>query len=185
VNRCSTTRQPAAGLSGEGPNRIVNGLAFSPDGKTLATTSVDGRLCLTDVDTGKLKGGIGDADKDCFFAVAFSPDGKTLASSGPDPYKVYVWETATRKQLAVFEGHESGAYYLAFSPDGTLLASSGSGVCKLWDLRTKKERFRFDVGTAGAISFSPDGRILAVSNGSDGVRLWEVATGKPYEPDPS
>jgi WD40 repeat protein len=165
-------------------SRPVNCLAFSPNGKSLATTSVDGRLCLTDVETGKLIGGIGDAGKDSFCAVAFSPDGKSFASIGPHLTKVYLWETATCKQLAVFEGHENGANCIAFSPDGKLLATSGSGVVKLWDIKTKKERFTLDVGTAGAISFSPDGRILAVSNGRDGVRLWEVATGKPYEPDP-
>jgi len=115
-----------------GHTDTVNSVAWSPDGKTVASGSLDQTVKLWEVATGKLlatlqghAGGI--------YSVAWSPDGKILAS-GPGDNTVKLWEAATGKLLTSLEGHTDTVNSVAWSPDGKILASgSYDKTVKLWE----------------------------------------------------
>jgi WD40 repeat protein len=117
----------------------VLSVAWSPDGKILASGSDDQTVKLPDGAVGKplasLQGYTGDV-----YSVAWSPDGKTLAT-GSDDQTVKLWEAATGKLLSSLQGHTGAVYSVAWSPDGTTLATgSDDRTVKLWDAAAGKER---------------------------------------------
>jgi hypothetical protein len=116
----------------------INSVAFSPDGKWLATRSFDGTVKLWDAATGQelltLKG-----YSDVVTSVTFSPDGKRLATGSLD-HIVKLWDAATGQELLTLKGHSDVVHSVAFSPDGKRLASgSADRTVKLWDAATEKE----------------------------------------------
>jgi WD40 repeat protein len=179
----------------------VFSLAFSPDGKTLATAyGVDvlgprwGEVKLWDVASGKvlrtLHGEEGPA-----WAVAFSPDGKTLATRerAAGFLAVKLWVVASGRQRVALRGRHRFGTAMGFTPDGRTLAAAGQDfrdrqTVKLWDVDTGKERATLNGHTdvVRHIVFSPDGKILATAaetpaamGGRDrAVKLWDVEAGK-------
>jgi YD repeat-containing protein len=121
----------------------VTGLAFAPDGRTLASISLDpvgAQFRLWDVDTGevRLRHIAGSSD---VTSLAFAPDGKTLATAGKDSL-VRLWQVATGEELLRLGGHRGMVKAVAFSSDGKLLASggppgSGDAVIRLWRAGTE------------------------------------------------
>ena len=111
----------------------VETVAFSPDGLTLASGSLDRTIKLWDVASGQeittLSG-----HGHWVWSVAFSPDGATLASASFDD-TAKLWDLATGQEKASLLGHTDLVLALAYSPDGTMLASAGfGGAIKLWDV---------------------------------------------------
>jgi WD40 repeat protein len=156
-------------------------LAFSPDGKILASGGGDNRIRLWDPDTGKelraLEGHQGYVN-----GIAFSADGKWLASRGEDKL-LCLWDVASGKEWRRFTERTAPIEGMALSPDGKVLASRFlGGTPRLWDTGTGKEirSLLIDKGNqVGVMRFTPDSKHLAFYNGSDKVfQLVSVADGK-------
>ncbi|MEG4092943.1 WD40 domain-containing protein [Microcoleus sp. Pol12B4] len=104
--------------------RSVWSVAFSPDGKTLASGSFDQSIKFWDVATGKVIKTFRGAQKGAL-SIAFSSDGKTLASASFDN-TIELWDVATGKSIDRLTGHKNWVLRIAFSPDGKTLASASS-----------------------------------------------------------
>jgi tRNA A-37 threonylcarbamoyl transferase component Bud32 len=153
-------------------------VAFSPDGKQLASGSVDQTIALWDVADGVASGRISEGSG--VFGLAFSKDGK-LASANVDT-NVKLWDPSTAKAGAVYQGHQKAVDRVAFSPDGTLLASvSHDGAVRLWDVVKNAPLFTFE-GLPDKTYTSPvflsNGKILACGNGDNKVHYYDLKTGK-------
>ena len=160
-----------------GHSKPVTSLAFSPEGKTLASGSVDRSIKLWDVASGRELRSLG-GHGSWVISVAFSPDGRTLAS-GSDDNSIKLWDAASGRELRTLTGHRKNVVSVAYSPDGKILASgSWDKSIKLWDPATGRE-LRSLTGhgeSVSSVAFSPDGKTLV--SGGRSIKLWSVATGR-------
>ena len=162
-------------------------IAFSPNGRILASGGFDGVVRLRDavnLNTG-ISLHILRGHKGAISSIAFSPDGKTIASGSWDK-SVRLWDMETGKHLHILKGHKERVWCVAFSPDGKTIAVGHWGGVRLWDVNTG-ERLRelnqqridkADTATVCSVAFSPDGKTI-VTGGTDAViRLWDANTGR-------
>ena len=158
-------------------------VAFSPDGQTLASGSVDNTIHLWDANTGEskriLRGHSGYID-----SISFSPDGSMLVSGGWD--KIGLWDATTGElKRTLPEGKQTfteGASSISLSPDGKTLASNNIGhpILSLWDVTTgkKKKTIAGYTSRVESVVFSPDGKTLASQNWRGKIHLWDTNTGE-------
>ena len=169
-----------------GPTALVESIAFSPDGATLAAGGDDGLVHLWDVTDPEHARALSapNANGGYVFMVAFSPDSQTLAAATVEG-TVRLWDVSDPgRPRALGKPLASSAdylYSLAFSPDGrTLAAGSADSTIQLWDV-TRPERpaalgepIADADGRIFSLAFSADGRFLAAGTGSGRAWLWDL-----------
>jgi len=160
----------------------VFSVAFSPDGKILASSSWDKTIILWDVEKGQAIGQPLQGHSDSVYSVAFSPDGKILASGSRDN-TTRLWDVEEGQVLGQpLQGHSADVYSVAFSPDGKHLASgSGDKTIRLWDVEKGQalgQPLQGHSADVYSVAFSPDGKILASGSVDKTIRLWDVEKGQ-------
>jgi WD40 repeat protein/transcriptional regulator with XRE-family HTH domain len=164
-------------LAWQAHTNTVKSLAFSPDERTLATSSWDGAIKLWDLERGALLWTGWQTSS--IQRLAFAPDGRTLASGG-DEAVIHLWNAHSGMLLQTLTGHSGPVHALAWSPNGRLLASAGFDQhIRLWDRPLAKPETSVQV-LAGhtnlvlGLAFAPDGRTLASASWDRTVKLWDV-----------
>ncbi len=189
-----TAALPPAGLLGKqppaklelalkiGPLAPVAAVAFSPDGKLLASGSY-GQVAIWDLPSGKLAkvlhnvlGAVND--------LRFSPDGKILAVAGGQPSAkgdLRLYQVSDWKLLGVLRGHDDVVFSVSFSPDGKRLASASfDHTVSLWDVAEQKmiKTYKPHSDFVYAVAFSPSGNEIFSASKDRTVQMTDLATGK-------
>jgi WD40 repeat protein len=166
----------------KGHSGIVVSVAWSADGKTLASGSYyDKTIRVWDSATGKQLRVI-QANQEWIGGFALSPDGVTVAAGAYRDGSIRLWSTATGKELRRIATSQGTVYALAFSPDGSVLTSGGAtGGVDLWEPTSGRLLHRWEAkpGGVGQLIYSRGGQTLVSVGFLDAaVRVWETATGK-------
>jgi WD40 repeat protein len=169
-------------LSGRIPNQFD--IAWSPDGKWLATTAgadFTGRIWDASPGGSTLSGGHSTVAN----VIVWSPDGKRLVTAGLEGIGI-IWDAATGQNLITLSGHTDEIQIAAWSPEGSRIATtSWDNTAKVWDANTGEELLTFhghegepmgpfiNTNAIFGVSWSPDGNRIATAGGSGWVRVWD------------
>ena len=169
--------------------KAVKSVAFSVDGSTIASGSLDSTIRLWDAETGNHIHTLTEHE-DYVHSVVFSPDGQTLAS-GSGSSTIRLWDVgAGAVKRTLNTNSDYSILSLSFSPDGRMLASGSGwtdysgqvrrfGRIRLWDVGTGTLKYTLTghEGYVNSVAFSPDGKTLASGSDDGTIKLWDVSTG--------
>jgi WD40 repeat protein len=159
-------------------NQSATSLAFTTDGRILATGGVESKA---NIDIAAMMSGMMSGQR---------PKKGSKTTDSNDMFKdlkveavgqVRLWDVATGREIGAIKGHGRGVSKVAFSRDGKLLASgSTDNTIKIWDVATRTELRTLTGHTAGieSIDFTPDGRLLASASDDGSTFLWDTKTGE-------
>jgi len=157
----------------------ITSVAFSPDGRCLATSDTNGEIHVWDVSNSKQLFSCKEHNS-WIWNIAFSPVHSVLASCGQD-HTIKLWDTTTGECLKTLYGHTSIVAAIAWSPDAKLLASSSyDHTVKVWHLATAKCLRTLEGHNAcvWSVAFHPAGQILGTAGEDNTIKLWDLETGR-------
>jgi len=163
----------------QGHEGMINRIAWSPDGRMLASPSFDKTLRIWDAETGDMLAVLREQGSEAY-SVAWLPDGRTLVSGGKR-HGIRLWDMNTWKEIATLETTEA-IYSVAWSPDERI--ALGGKVVQIWDARTRQVLRTWNVqqGTIYDLAWSTNGLLALGVIGANGkIRLWDTMSEEPLE----
>jgi len=168
----------------------VNGLSWSPDGKSLASASYDYTVRVWDVATGNIRFFYSDPNGYLMTCVTWSPDSQYIAfgndDNGTGNVMVQVWHVASQSRVAVYRGHTKPIEAVAWSPNGQYVASTGiDQTVQVWRATTASHLLTYTghvvhSGLSSAVlsvDWSPDSKRIASAGYDTTVQIWESLSG--------
>ena len=155
-------------------------VAFSLDGRHIASGSDDSTVQLWDVQIGSPVGNPLQGHTSSVLSVTFSPDGRYIASGSYDR-TIQLWDAQTGGQVGTsFQGHTSSVNSIEFSPDGRYMVSgSNDRTIRLWDTQTGAQvgnPLQGHTSSVNSVAFSPDGRHIVSGSNDRTIQLWNAQT---------
>ncbi|BDI15802.1 hypothetical protein ANSO36C_16040 [Nostoc cf. commune SO-36] len=156
----------------------ITSVAFSPDGRCLATSDTNGEIHVWDISNSKQLFSCKEHNS-WVWNIAFSPVYPVLASCGQD-HTIKLWDTTTGECFKTLYGHTSIVTAIAFNPDAKLLASTSyDHTVKVWHLATGEclQTLQGHNACVWSVAFHPAGQILATAGEDNTIKLWDLETG--------
>ncbi|KAG8886747.1 hypothetical protein FRB98_001048 [Tulasnella sp. 332] len=161
----------------------VRCVAWSPDGRTIASGCRDGIVRLFILSNGELVGEIPTDQDGTVWQVTWSPDSKMIVTACQDA-TIHIWDASTKERVGeVLLGHSQPVKSVAWSPDGKAIASGAwGGTLCLWSTPTQaptKMSLNGHDTAVYSIAWSPDSKTIVTVSTDRTIRLWDVSTGEP------